>query len=306
MRRQQAHETDDAAHRYRGRGETGGRRQEDQLDPLDVHAQLGRLLIPQQQDVQFPRVDEDDGQAHRCVGQQHPDVVPSPGGQAAHEPEEQLALVLPAHHEHVGREGSRHGADGNAGQKQGDRSHAASPARKGVYHHGHGQAAEERRDGYGVQPEHPEFQVQGDRDRGTQRGAGRYAHDIGIGHWVLEETLHHPAGTGQGGPYKHRQEGSGQADLPDNGVGRRLRRLERAARPQVIRQHLQHGASRDIHGAHPHGEDTGGEEDYGRQDQYEGSFHRQAGQSPGFSMICGEPEYGLFITVTSVSKTALM
>ena len=163
--------------------------------------------------------------------------------------------------------------DGDARQEQGGGRHATPPAGKGVHHHGHGQGAQERGDGYRVQSEHPEFQVQSDRHRRAQRGAGRYAHDIGVGHGILEETLHHSAGTGQRGSDEHGQEGPRQTDLPDDRVRRRIRSLERAARPKVVRQDLQYAAGGDVYRADSHGDYAGDKEERGRRCQYDRSLH---------------------------------
>ena len=78
-----------------GRRDQRGRRQQDQLEPLHVHAELLRLLLVELHDIEQPGEDDDHRRPHGDVRQDHAYLRPLAQGEAAHQPEDDAVHLSP-------------------------------------------------------------------------------------------------------------------------------------------------------------------------------------------------------------------
>ena len=159
-----------------------------------------------------------------------------------------------------------HGADGEAGEQEGDGVGATVAPGEGI-DDGHGEdGAGEGQEGGGGEAEDGELAEEEDADAGADGGAAGGADDVGVGHGVAEEALKHEPGDGERGA----DEGGGKyAGEPDFKQDSALGGSERGA--------AKGSGEWNVDGADGEREQDGGGEGEGEEEQDEGQVACGAG-----------------------------
>ena len=248
VRHDEADEADDAAHRHRGAGQHGRRREHRAAHPLDVDAEARRRLLAEEQQVEVARVPARRHRTHGHRRQAHPHVGPRAVVQPAHQPEDHLVGDLPvddAERDEQGGDGGGQRPEGDAREQQGRDGGAPGAGGDGV---DGGEGGQRPREGEQREPEHGGGREPADeRDDGAQRRALADADDAGLGQGVAEEPLHLRPRHREGAPHQRRDGHARRADEPDDdllGLGD-APEVDPAGRQRPRREHPDDGAPRD-------------------------------------------------------------
>ena len=196
-------------------------------------------------------------------------MVPAPGGERAHEPEDQHRHLFIGDELHEAYPGREDGADDDAREDHGPRPHVAVEGGQ-PHHHQQGEPGpgkgEERNGERGGA-----VQTEEQGQACPERGPGRHPQGVGIGQRVVEDALEHHPGHGQAAANGHGAENPGKAHFEKHHRERRVHALRRVAAefrphdPRCLKQadvHVAHaGRGQDHEDKEERGRDGGGREE---------------------------------------------